>query len=112
MKYCQHCGTELYDAAVICKNCGCAVENITIQNTAAQSSNSDTLKTVAKIFMLIGCITSAFYFLFPLCWTIPMTVHYWKSVDSKQPVDTTFKVCSLIFVNLIAGIIMLCDKDD
>ena len=27
MKYCSKCGKELFDEAVICVNCGCAVES-------------------------------------------------------------------------------------
>lgn len=27
MKYCQKCGKEIMDEAIICPNCGCAVEN-------------------------------------------------------------------------------------
>ena len=61
--------------------------------------------------MLISCIFTGFA-LIPLCWTIPMTVNYWKAVKDNQPVSTAFKVCSLIFVSLIAGIVMLCDNDD
>lgn len=106
MKYCKNCGAQLIDEAVVCPECGCAAEKIVVKE------ESSTLKTVAKIFMILGCISSAWAFLIPLCWTIPMTVHYFKAVESKQPVGTGFKVCSLLFVNLIAGIIMLCDKND
>ena len=110
MKYCKHCGAELCDEAVICTSCGCAVEAIAVQNT--QSDTSATLKMIAKIFMIIGCVATASFFLIPLCWTIPMTMHYWKAVDNKQPVGTGFKVCSLLFVSLVAGILMLCDNKE
>ena len=30
-------------------------------------------------------------------------------VEENRPVSTGFKVCTLIFVNIIAGILMLCD---
>lgn len=105
MKYCNHCGTQLVDDAVVCTNCGCAVEN------APAKEEKNTLRTVAKIFMLLGCIGSAFLYLIPLCWTIPMTVYYWKAVRDNKPVSTAFKICSLIFVNVVAGILMLCDKE-
>lgn len=35
MKYCSHCGKELFDEAVICPGCGCACVT---QNTAAFSA--------------------------------------------------------------------------
>lgn len=38
MKYCSKCGNQLLDDAIICTNCGCAVEP---QQTVSQHSNSD-----------------------------------------------------------------------
>ncbi len=107
MKYCSHCGTQIEDEAVICIHCGCAVSG-----KINPKNNSSTLKTVAKIFMLLGCIASAFLCLVPLCWTIPMTVKYWRDVAYHRPTSVAFKVCSLFFVNVIAGILMLCDNDE
>lgn len=39
MKFCQKCGKEIMDEAVICPNCGCAVENA----VAAQAAKSATV---------------------------------------------------------------------
>ena len=47
-----------------------------------------------------------------LIWQIPMTIYYYRCVTNKIKTSTGFKVCTLIFVSLIAGILMLCDKDD
>lgn len=107
MKYCNHCGTQIVDEAVTCPNCGCAVTS----TPAPVESDTSMLQTIAKIFMILGCI-SVGWMLIPLCWTIPMTVHYWKAVENKTSVSTGFKVCSLLFVSLIAGILMLCDHDN
>lgn len=74
----------------------------------APARPESVLRIIAKILVLISCIFSAFFFLFPLCWTIPMTVHYWKHRD----VGTGFKVCTLIFLNTVAGILMLCDNQN
>ena len=109
MKYCSHCGSQLVDDAVVCTNCGCAAENVPVKE---EKEEKNTLRMIAKIFMLLGCIGSAFLYLIPLCWTIPMTVYYWKAVKNNTPVSTAFKVCSLIFVNLVAGILMLCDHNE
>ncbi len=40
-----------------------------------------------------------------------MTISYFNHVRDRQPVSVGFKICSLLFVNLIAGILMLCDSD-
>jgi len=46
--------------------------------------------------------------LIPLAWMIPMTVHYFKKTRAGEPTTLTFKICTLLFVNLLAGIFMLC----
>lgn len=110
MKYCTKCGAQMVDDAVICVNCGCAVETATAPAPSPSSSEASMLKTVAKIFMVLGCVVSGIY-LIPLCWTIPMTVHYFKAVKESRPVGLAFKICSLLFVSLVGGILMLCDND-
>lgn len=43
---------------------------------------------------------------------IPMTVYSWRLYTGERPNTTTFAVCTLIFVNLISGILLLVsDKD-
>ena len=61
--------------------------------------------------MIIGCVLNGFY-LIPLCWCIPMTVSYCRKIKNGESVSTGFKVCSLLFVSLIAGVLMLCDNSD
>ncbi|MDE7305763.1 MAG: zinc-ribbon domain-containing protein [Clostridia bacterium] len=108
MKFCKNCGNQLVDEAVVCPQCGCQVEQLSGKNTTDEPS---TLKTVAKVFMILGCVLTAFCFLIPLCWTVPMTVHYCRAIKNKQPVGIGFKVCSLLFVSLIGGVLMLCEND-
>lgn len=105
MKYCSHCGNEIMDDTYICPNCGCKINS-------EEESNSG-LKTAAKIFMIIGCIINSIYlFLIPLLWCIPMTVSYFKKTKNNEEISTGFKVCTLFFVNIVAGILMLCDNKD
>lgn len=47
----------------------------------------------------------------PLAWYIPMALNLAKKTEEGEPISTGFKVLILIFVNLIAGILLLCDKD-
>ena len=133
MKYCSKCGNELFDEAVICPSCGCPVEGASQPNSSTQSPETKkTLRTVAKVFMLISLISSALALIagiiclwfdrglavrgissgISLAWIIPMTVYYWKSVKENRPVSVGFKVCTLLFVNLVSGICMLVDKDE
>ncbi len=111
MKYCTHCGNQLDDAAVICPKCGCAVEN---QQTTAATTTGDKnftgLKLAAFILMIIGTVAMG-WMLVPLAWCIPMTVSYYNSVKNGTPVSLTLKICTLLFVSPIAGILMLVDSE-
>lgn len=106
MKYCTHCGSELMDEAYVCPHCGCLTEA-----KAKESDDKSILRTIIKIFMVLACVSSAAAFFIPLCWVLPMTIHYWKCVEKNVNVGTGFKVCTLIFVNVIAGTLMLVESD-
>ena len=105
MKYCSRCGHEVIDEAEYCPNCGCR-----IASTASSSGNGETLRTVAKVFMIISCVVSAFAII-PLAWCIPMTVVYSNKVKNKEKAGMGFKICTLLFVNVVSGILMLCDEE-
>lgn len=107
MKYCTKCGTQLVDEAIVCTGCGCAVE---VENTTENTKNTG-LSTAAKVFMVLGTIIMGIYII-PLAWCIPMTVSYFNKVKNNLPISTGFKVCSLLFVSLLGGIFMLCDKEN
>lgn len=109
MKYCSKCGKELVDEAIVCPNCGCAVTEGALVKEGEQETAG--LKTAAKIFMILGCVGNAlFAFLIPLIWCIPMTISYFRKVENHEKIGVGFKICSLLFVNMIAGILMLCDN--
>ena len=115
--YCSKCGAEILDEAVICPKCGCYTNNQVAppQNTTSKpvsqpnNQTSSGLKIATKVFMIIGCVFSGFWLL-PLAWTIPMTLNYCQKIKTGEKLSTGFKICSLLFVNLIAGILMLCDE--
>ena len=108
MKYCSECGNELLDKAEICPRCGCRVSPP--QTAGKSSSSNEDLDLITKIFLILGTITLG-AFLIPLAWCIPMTVHAFECINENKPLSTGFKVCTLLFVSMIAGILMLCRKD-
>ena len=123
MKFCKNCGTQLEDSMAFCTNCGTACEQAAPQQpqyvpqqtqyapqpqVAPQVSG---LATAAKILMIISTVVMGLY-LIPLAWCIPMTLSYSKKLKTGEPVSTGFKICTLLFVNTISGILMLCDKDN
>lgn len=53
MKYCQQCGSQLVDQAVMCPNCGCAVQAPVNQQEYKPSTG---LNILAFLFPLVGLI--------------------------------------------------------
>lgn len=135
---CSCCGSEVREDERFCSNCGQNNENYVenkpiekveiyqqqfnssmngqpqpIYQQTTQGSKSETGITIAtKIFMIIGAVVMVISTsLIGLAWCIPMCIYYFNRVKNGQPIGTGFKVCSLLFVSLIGGILMLCDKD-
>lgn len=81
------------------------------QQANSASQTSDLIKLLIKAFMIVGCVTFG-WLIIPLFWCIPMTVKAFRCIDNGEPMSLTFKICSLIFVNVIAGICMLCINDE
>lgn len=107
MKFCSHCGNELVDEAVVCPKCGCRCES----GVAANNRNDIHLAII--ILMVISCVSMAIAFLPSLAWTLPMTLSAKRRLQNCEPIGVAFKVCTLLFCNLIAGIILLCiDTED
>ena len=104
--YCTNCGNELHEQAVVCPYCGVPTSNY----QATVKSKNNGLKIAIKVFFIIACICSIYSFFIPLAWCLPMTISYWKKVERGESISTSFKVCSLLFVSLIAGILMFCDE--
>ena len=129
--YCKNCGHQVDDKAVICTQCGCLTdfgEKLNFnQNNQAQtnqptpvqptnqtstSSNSDeTLGTIAKVLAIVSTVILGLYII-PLAWMLPMTISLSNKLNNKEPISIGFKICILLFVNTIAGILLLCRKGD
>ncbi|MBQ2894851.1 MAG: hypothetical protein IJE92_04965, partial [Clostridia bacterium] len=56
-------------------------------------------------------IVGAIFGLIPLLWVLPMSKKILKAMKEGTTLTTGFKVCTLIFVNLILGVVLLCQKD-
>lgn len=74
---------------------------------AAPMAESDrTLRLVAFILCLLSTIAMGI-FIITLAWMIPMTVHCWGVYKGKKANTVAFGVCTLLFLNLISGILLL-----
>lgn len=53
MKYCTHCGTELFDQAIMCPKCGCATDELEV-NKSTESWNG--LAIAGFIVSFFSCV--------------------------------------------------------
>ena len=71
------------------------------------------LSKAAKILMIISTIILACSSCgIALAWCLPMTISYSRKIRAGLPVSTGFKVWTLLIVNTLAGIFMLCDRNN
>lgn len=103
MKYCRYCGNELLDEAIICSKCGCKSQ---LFNNNDEVNNNNGITILIKVFLIISCILTGWIFI-PLLWKIPMTVHYFNSIEDNKKVGLAYEILTLIFVSRIAGILLL-----
>lgn len=68
------------------------------------------MKLAAFILCLLSTIALG-WMVIPLCWLIPMTVNVYKYSKGTKTLGVGFKICTLLFVNTIAGILLLCCDD-
>lgn len=108
MKYCTKCGKELVDEAQFCPSCGTPTRVTSVQSGATNTRNESGLELAIRILLIISCVLGAFAII-PLIWRIPMTMWYFDKKKNNESVSLTFKICSIFFLDLIAGILMLID---
>lgn len=75
------------------------------------NQQDSTLRLIAFILALISTVTAG-WAIFPLAWMIPMTVMTWGIYKGKRPNTVAFGVCSLIFLNVVGGILLLVSTKD
>ena len=127
--YCRNCGHQVDDNAVICTQCGCLTDLGERMNLSAKSQTpvnlngecenttsnvkkeSDTLGLVAKIFMILSTVITGFYII-PLAWMLPMTIVLCNKLKNDKEITVGFAVCILLFCNTIAGILLLCRREN
>ncbi len=89
--------------------------SLTLLGVLLVVNNLSSLVTVMFVPNYTDIILPGYFWLIALIplvallWVVPMTVYYFKSMKKKEPVGMAFKVCTLIFVNVIPGVLMLCD---
>lgn len=97
----QSCDETVYEAQII--------ENG--RPAYGMDSQDSTLRLIAFVFCVISTVTAG-WMLIPLAWMVPMTVCAWGIYKGRRPNTTAFGVCTLIFVSLVGGILLLVSKKD
>ena len=123
MKYYSNCGGPLSETAKFCENCGAPLPVRAIAEAAPGAEpvfqppyydntprRDEGLVTVVKVFLILSCVGMGI-FLLPLAWCIPMTVSIFRKFKSGEPIGMGLKICTLLFVNLVAGVLLLCMED-
>lgn len=113
MKYCQKCGAELKDEDTFCPKCGHNTQAEVKAEVVSKPARrrDDSLMVVAEVFCII-CTVLAGFAIIPLCWMIPLTVALHNRIQDKAPISVGLKVCILLFVSLISGILLLVGDEN
>lgn len=77
----------------------------------ATTDTDRTLRLIAFILNIISAVACC-WLLVPLAWMVPMTVVSYGIYKGTRPNTVAFGVCTLIFVNAVSGILLLCSKKD
>ena len=94
MKFCQKCGKEIMDAAVICPGCGCAVECAPAQ--AATPAVVPKKAKNAKVFGILSILLLAPF-------GIPAII-----LANQSKAETGGVMCKQAKTGFVCGIIGLC----
>lgn len=75
------------------------------------SDQDKTLRLIAFIFNIISLVLAC-WLIIPLAWMIPMCVISWGIYKGTKANTVAFGVCTLIFMSLVGGILLLISKKD
>lgn len=64
MKYCEKCGKEILDEAVVCPNCGCATANKPLKQNEASYDDAVKGAFITNIICVVVLVLAVFVWLF------------------------------------------------
>ena len=133
MKTCNFCGAKSFDCDTECSKCKRSFSDDAVGEISQIKKlikvillATIIIQAVALIPFLILWITSLIIpgwttaaiifaicliaFLVGLSISCIMSNHYRNTVNAGKNVGLIFKICTLLFISVIAGIVMLCDE--
>lgn len=127
--YCHHCGKEVGRGNKFCPHCGVLLQEDEYgerpgeyddvvdepkpagKKTIINESTKRDLDTVVKILMIVITVITGFAII-PLLWTIPMTMTALDRIKKKEPYGLVLSICTLIFMAVAPGVIMIIRDAD
>ena len=125
MKYCEKCGKELLDEAVICPGCGNVIKKIKISapkvgdGSTTKKSKLKTFMSISGVWMSVSCVLNFLYWVYVLignfiyaslggvllavvsiCANVLSAVfliNYFCKTKKQVPLGKGFKICTLVF---------------
>lgn len=139
MKYCAKCGKRMDGNALMCPFCGAQTGQTNV-DVNYNPPRSNDLARIAQIIIIITCIILGFACLvftflmilvssiygylgfatyslilivlyIKLGINIAMAVSLSNKINSGKPISIGYKICTLLFISMIAGTILLCSND-
>lgn len=98
--------TETTTAAVAAAPAPAAIAPV-----VTDTDNDKTLRLVAFILNIVTTVGIG-WTIIPLAWMIPMTVISHGIYKGTKKNTVAFGVCTLLFMNLVSGILLLVSKKD
>lgn len=85
-----------------------------VSGAAAIYPMTDTDRTLRLVAFILNIITAVAccWAIIPLAWMIPMTVRSYGIYKGTKPNTVAMGVCTLIFVNIVSGVLLLCSNKD
>ena len=134
MKICKNCGASNFDVRTVCEKCDAPLDVV------VQVSVDNAFTVTAKIFMTVSAILYALSAIpFGINWVLGVLANNWmiamasfvsmflfialatvtcflkgtykRKLIRRKRIGLAFKICTLIFVHPVPGIMMLCDRN-
>jgi len=110
--FCKKCGKEILESDKYCPYCGekqFEEINLVINSEECDFDKDSSFILVAKIFLIIGMVAQGIFIL-PLGWVLPIGLKTYNMLSEAKKKEEliTWGILSLLFINLIAGIFILC----
>ena len=94
--FCQKCGKEIHDEAVVCIHCGCAVAGTRVQNGYYNEEETSSLATLSIVFA----------FLMPIVGLILGICGCVKYKDENYKTTSTYGIILSIIMWIVYAVIL------